>query len=189
MIGLNPSASEALGMASQLLGVDKQTLSNALCERVVQVGTETTVVHRTALSAQFARDALAKAVYVRVFNWLVQRINQAMQVETSDQSTTQRGPDNNHVEGGDDERKRGPRMVNARKTNGWSSSSVDTMNTAKKKNGWASSSMDSVNSVRSVENSAAFVGVLDIMGLESLQRNDFEQLLINATNSVLQVMM
>lgn len=64
--------------AAKLLGVSATELSKVLCERAIAAGGQ--VVKKTLSSDQslFARDAFAKAIYGRVFNWLVNRINEAI---------------------------------------------------------------------------------------------------------------
>ncbi|TMW58718.1 hypothetical protein Poli38472_010277 [Pythium oligandrum] len=112
-----PSAKEALAMASQLLGVDEAALARVIIERDIVTRDETFTVRRNAQNAVYARDAIAKALYGRLFDWVIDQVNKSL------------GQD--------------PAPL-------------------------------------------PYIGVLDIFGFESFQRNDYEQLLINYTNEVLQ---
>lgn len=53
-------------------------LTGCLTTRTMTVGTEKTVVPLTPEKALAAREALAKAVYVRLFDWLVDAVNQSL---------------------------------------------------------------------------------------------------------------
>ncbi|KAJ0410201.1 hypothetical protein P43SY_002533 [Pythium insidiosum] len=113
----SPKAKDALALASQLLGVKEDALSKVIIERDIVTRDETFTVRRNAQNAIYARDAIAKALYGRLFDWVIEQVNKSL------------GQD--------------PAPL-------------------------------------------PYIGVLDIFGFESFQRNDFEQLLINYTNEVLQ---
>jgi myosin heavy subunit len=66
---------KSLGMAADQLGLAKEALVKLLCERKVKVGLDVTVTFKTPEAARFERDALARAIYSRTFDWLVASIN------------------------------------------------------------------------------------------------------------------
>ncbi|KAK3696816.1 hypothetical protein RRG08_016866 [Elysia crispata] len=80
---VSKSAEESLAMAASLLGVDKEELRDSLISRVMQAtrggmkGTAIKVPLKCAEAAS-ARDALAKAVYSRMFDYIVDMVNKAI---------------------------------------------------------------------------------------------------------------
>ena len=69
----------AAAFVARLLGVPADALENALTHRIVHSGRGS--MYQVVLTAQQcadARDALAKAVYARFFDWLVAGLNQRM---------------------------------------------------------------------------------------------------------------
>ena len=117
IISSKSGAKEALEISAKLLGVEASYLFKVIGEREITTRDETFTVRRNAQNAIYARDAIAKSVYGRLFDWVISRVNQSL------------GQDPTPL---------------------------------------------------------PYIGVLDIFGFESFQRNDFEQLLINYTNEVLQ---
>jgi len=80
------SVTETVGA---LLGVEVPALGKAMCERTVSTRGETFTVPLDESSASGCRDALAKALYTSLFDWLVRRINTAIGAE--DPSGTRAG--------------------------------------------------------------------------------------------------
>lgn len=119
---IKPGGYGALEWAGKMLGIDATALGLMFREHEVQAGSELVTKRRDAMAASYARDATAKAVYSQIFEWVVDTINEAL---------------------------------------------------------------DMKNPGFQVEK-LPFIGVLDIFGFESFERNDFEQLLINYTNEALQ---
>ncbi|OQS06538.1 myosin [Thraustotheca clavata] len=112
-----PQALTALALSARLLGLDDKALLKVITEREIVTRNELFIARRNAQNAVYARDAIAKSVYGRLFDWIIQQVNTSL------------GHDPTPL---------------------------------------------------------PYIGVLDIFGFESFQRNDFEQLLINYTNEVLQ---
>ncbi|XP_072775723.1 unconventional myosin-Ia isoform X1 [Taeniopygia guttata] len=69
----------------ELIGLEPGTLERALCSRTVKARDETVLTTLTVPQGYYGRDALAKNIYSRLFNWLVNRINASIQVKSDKQ--------------------------------------------------------------------------------------------------------
>eukprot|EP00516_Mucochytrium_quahogii_P001826 CAMPEP_0203760256 /NCGR_PEP_ID=MMETSP0098-20131031/13593_1 /ASSEMBLY_ACC=CAM_ASM_000208 /TAXON_ID=96639 /ORGANISM=" , Strain NY0313808BC1" /LENGTH=1078 /DNA_ID=CAMNT_0050653751 /DNA_START=1235 /DNA_END=4467 /DNA_ORIENTATION=- len=65
----------AVAFAAKQLGVSEQNLLKLFLQREVKAGSEVIVTQLDAVSARYARDALAKWTYSRLFEFLVNEIN------------------------------------------------------------------------------------------------------------------
>lgn len=72
--------SDALGNISSLLEVDDSEVRKALCTRVVATKGEVMEKGHTISQAAFGRDAFSKAIYDRMFSWIVQYINEPIDI-------------------------------------------------------------------------------------------------------------
>lgn len=68
---------ESLEISAELLGLSTEELTGALLTRPLQVAREKFVKPNKVGEAQSARDALAKDVYLGIFNYLLKKINEA----------------------------------------------------------------------------------------------------------------
>ncbi|KAM3599551.1 uncharacterized protein V6R79_007865 [Siganus canaliculatus] len=70
----------------RLLGVELQQMEHWLCHRKLVTASETYVKNMSAKQAANARDALAKHIYARMFDWIVDNINVALQTSSKQHS-------------------------------------------------------------------------------------------------------
>nr|XP_046231871.1 unconventional myosin-Vb isoform X3 [Scatophagus argus] len=70
----------------RLLGVELQQMEHWLCHRKLVTTSETFVKNMSSKQAVNARDALAKHIYARMFDWIVEHINMALQTSSKQHS-------------------------------------------------------------------------------------------------------
>ncbi|XP_043837467.1 unconventional myosin-Va [Dromiciops gliroides] len=73
-----PPKHEPLSIFCDLMGVEYEEMSHWLCHRKLATATETYIKPIPKLQATNARDALAKHIYAKLFNWIVDHVNQAL---------------------------------------------------------------------------------------------------------------
>uniref|UniRef100_A0A8D2LYX1 Myosin VA n=1 Tax=Varanus komodoensis TaxID=61221 RepID=A0A8D2LYX1_VARKO len=69
---------EPLKIFCDLMGVEYDQMAHWLCHRKLATATETYIKPISKLQAINARDALAKHIYAKLFNWIVDHVNEAL---------------------------------------------------------------------------------------------------------------
>ncbi len=72
---------DVLEHACSILGVDSQKLDQALCKPRIRAGNEYVPTHLNPEKAAYSGEALSKALYHRLFLWIVKKINDQLATE------------------------------------------------------------------------------------------------------------
>ncbi|XP_053177675.1 unconventional myosin-VIIa [Scomber japonicus] len=87
--GCNVKSSSSFNMASKLLDVDSKHLGKSLTKRSFLTARESVTKTLTSAQAVDGRDAFVKAIYGRLFIWVVGKINTAIHKTSEDSKETQ----------------------------------------------------------------------------------------------------
>lgn len=74
---------QAFSATAKLLKVSENELRTALTQRVIATRGDIMMKDHDVSQAEYGRDAFAKAVYDRLFTWIIQKINRAIVVPGS----------------------------------------------------------------------------------------------------------
>lgn len=75
-----------MNYVSTLLKVTDRELNEALTQRVIAARGDVMRKNHNLSEAEYGRDALAKAIYVKLFTWIVEKINSVIQVSQNVES-------------------------------------------------------------------------------------------------------
>jgi myosin heavy subunit len=67
--------------AARILGVDANKLDQGFCKPRIHAGSEVITTHLNPEKAAYSAEALSKALYHRLFLWLVKKINDQLSTE------------------------------------------------------------------------------------------------------------
>ena len=67
--------------------MEAETARVALCNRKIKAGFEALVVPKSKVEAQGSRDAVARAIYTSLFDWLMDKINKRLTAASSEASS------------------------------------------------------------------------------------------------------
>ena len=76
------TTNESLQAMTALLNLEVEDVRNGLCHRLITAGTDVMIKPETAEKANQARDALAKVLYSKLFDYIVSCVNTALRLKT-----------------------------------------------------------------------------------------------------------